>query len=55
MFVIAFLLGYQLVKSFFIKEKVDHKYLDPMLLYMVLFTFLGARLGEVFFYNDSRI
>ncbi|MCH2480395.1 MAG: prolipoprotein diacylglyceryl transferase [Flavobacteriales bacterium] len=51
MFVIAFLLGYQLVKSFFIKEKVDHKYLDPMLLYMVLFTFLGARLGEVFFYN----
>jgi len=51
MFVIAFLLGYQLVKSFFIKEKVDHKYLDPMLLYMVLSTFLGARLGEVFFYN----
>ena len=51
MFVIAFLLGYLLVKSFFIKEKVDHKYLDPMLLYMVLFTFLGARLGEVFFYN----
>ena len=51
MFVIAFLLGYQLVKSFFIKEKVDQKYLDPMLLYMVLSTFLGARLGEVFFYN----
>ncbi len=51
MFVIAFLLGYQLVKSFFFKEKVDHKYLDPMLLYMVLSTFLGARLGEVFFYN----
>jgi len=51
MFVIAFMLGYQLVKSFFIKEKVDHKYLDPMLLYMVLSTFLGARLGEVFFYN----
>ena len=51
MFVIAFLLGYQLVKSFFIKEKIDQKYLDPMLLYMVLSTFLGARLGEVFFYN----
>ena len=51
MFVIAFMLGYYLVKSFFIKEKVDQKYLDPMLLYMVLSTFLGARLGEVFFYN----
>lgn len=49
MFVIAFVLGYQLVKSFFIKEKVDQKYLDPMLLYMVISTFLGARLGEVFF------
>jgi len=51
MFVIAFMLGYYLVKSFFIKEKVDQKYLDPMLLYMVLSTFLGARFGEVFFYN----
>ena len=51
MFVIAFVLGYQLVKSFFVKEKVDQKYLDPMLLYMVISTFLGARLGEVFFYN----
>ena len=51
MFVIAFILGYQLVRSFFIKEKVDQKYLDPMLLYMVISTFIGARLGEVFFYN----
>ena len=39
------------MNSFFIKEKVDQKYLDPMLLYMVISTFLGARLGEVFFYN----
>ena len=30
MFVVAFVLGYQLVKSFFTKEKIDHKYLDPM-------------------------
>ena len=51
MFVVAFVLGYQLVKSFFTKERIDHKYLDPMLLYMVISTFLGARLGEVFFYN----
>ncbi len=51
MFVVAFFLGYQLVKSFFTKERIDHKYLDPMLLYMVISTFLGARLGEVFFYN----
>ena len=51
MFILAFLLGYNLVKSFFIKEKVDEKYLDPLLIYLVLSVFLGARLGEVFFYQ----
>ena len=51
MFILAFLLGYNLVKSFFIKEKVDEKYLDPLLIYLVLSVFLGARLGEVIFYQ----
>lgn len=51
MFILAFLVGYNLVKSFFIKENVDQKYLDPMLIYMVVSVFLGARLGEVFFYQ----
>ena len=51
MFIIAFILGYNLVKYFFIKEKIDEKYLDPMLIYMVVSIFLGARLGEVFFYQ----
>jgi len=51
MFILAFLLGFNLVKSFFIKENVDQKYLDPMLIYMVVSIFLGARFGEVFFYQ----
>lgn len=51
MFILAFLVGYNLVKSFFVKENVDQKYLDPMLIYMVVSVFLGARLGEVFFYQ----
>ena len=51
MFILAFLTGYSLVKSFFIKENVDQKYLDPMLIYMVVSIFLGARFGEVFFYQ----
>ena len=51
MFILAFILGYNLVKSFFVKEKIDEKYLDPMLIYMVVSIFLGARLGEVFFYQ----
>jgi prolipoprotein diacylglyceryltransferase len=49
MFILAFLIGYNLVKSFFLKENVDEKYLDPMLIYMVISVFLGARFGEVFF------
>ncbi len=51
MFILAFLLGFNIVKSFFIKENIDQKYLDPMLIYMVVSIFLGARLGEVFFYQ----
>ena len=51
MFILAFLTGYNLVKSFFNKENVDEKYLDPMLIYMVVSVFLGARFGEVFFYQ----
>jgi prolipoprotein diacylglyceryl transferase len=51
MFIIAFLLGLRLYKKMFIKEKVDQKYLEPLFIYMVVSTLLGARLGEVFFYN----
>ena len=51
MFILAFIIGLNLMKSFFIKENIDQKYLDPMLIYMVLSIFLGARLGEVFFYQ----
>ena len=51
MFILAFVVGYNLVKYFFIKEKVDEKFLDPLLIYLVLSVFFGARLGEVFFYQ----
>ena len=51
MFIIAFLLGLHLYKKMFIKENIDQKYLEPLFIYMVISTLLGARLGEVFFYN----
>ncbi len=51
MFILAFFVGFKLFQSFFIKENVNQKYLDPMLVYMVISIFLGARLGEVFFYQ----
>ncbi|MGA1772119.1 MAG: prolipoprotein diacylglyceryl transferase [Flavobacteriaceae bacterium] len=51
MFVIAFALGYRLMKNLFKKENVSFEYLEPMLVYMVFSTLLGARLGHVLFYD----
>ena len=51
MFVIAFALGYQIMKRIFIHEKVELEKLDKLLMYVVFATILGARLGHVFFYD----
>tara|TARA_B100001173_G_scaffold161156_1_gene139503 strand:- start:426 stop:1262 length:837 start_codon:yes stop_codon:yes gene_type:complete len=51
MFLLAFVLGYYLLKKIYIKENKDVELLDPFLVHMVLGTIIGARLGEVFFYN----
>ncbi len=51
MFVIAFTSGLYLMKFMYKKEGVSLDYLDPLLVYMVAGTLIGARLGEVFFYN----
>ena len=51
MFLLAFSFGYMILKKIYIKEEKDVKLLDPFLVYMVLGTIIGARLGEVFFYN----
>ena len=51
MFLLAFYIGFQLLKKIYIKEKKNFALLDPFLVHMVLGTIIGARLGEVFFYN----
>ena len=51
MFLFAFWFGYMILKRIYIKESKDVKLLDPFLVHMVLGTIIGARLGEVFFYN----
>lgn len=51
MFVIAFVVGYAMMKKMYIKEKVSTDGLDPMLNYIVIATLLGARLGHVIFYD----
>lgn len=51
MFVIAFALGYRIMRKMYEKEGVSIELLDPMLTYVILSTLLGARLGHVFFYD----
>ena len=51
LFAIAFLLGYLLMKKMFQKEGLDEQKLNPLLIYIVAGTIIGARLGQVFFYE----
>ena len=51
MFVLAFTIGYYLMKRMFNKEKISEEFIEPLLVCVVFSTLIGARLGEVFFYN----
>tara|TARA_A100001015_G_scaffold281375_1_gene344571 strand:- start:1327 stop:2154 length:828 start_codon:yes stop_codon:yes gene_type:complete len=51
MFVIAFGLGYYIMKKIFENEKIPIEYLESLFVYMVVSILLGARLGDVFFYS----
>ena len=51
MFVIAFAAGFYMIKKFYQHEKVSEEYLEPLFIFTIVGTLLGARLGEVFFYN----
>ncbi len=55
MWIVAFLLGFQIMKRIFLKEKVSLDYLDPLFIYTVLATMLGARIGHVLFYQSELI
>jgi prolipoprotein diacylglyceryl transferase len=51
MFVIAFGLGWYIMKKIFLNEKESLDKLDSLFVWTVLATLLGARLGHVFFYD----
>lgn len=51
MFIIAFAAGYYILKRMYKNEGVSDHFLEPLFIYTVLGTLIGARLGEVFFYN----
>ena len=55
MFVIAFSLGFNIMKKMYEKENVSIETLESMLFYIVIATLLGARLGHVFFYDLQPI
>ncbi|MCH8555230.1 MAG: prolipoprotein diacylglyceryl transferase, partial [Schleiferiaceae bacterium] len=51
LFALGFVLGYQVMKRYFIQEKISMEWLDTLLMYAVFGTIIGARLGHVFFYS----
>jgi len=51
MFVVAFGLGWHLMKKIYIREKISMEKLDSVFMYAVIGTIIGARLGHVFFYD----
>lgn len=53
--VIAFVLGWYIMKRIFVKENINLEYLDPLFIYTVVATMLGARLGHVLFYQSELI
>ncbi len=51
MFIIAFSLGYYIVQKIYINDNKSVELVEPLFIYVVFGTLIGARLGEVFFYN----
>lgn len=51
MFVIAFGLGWYIMKNIFERENESIEKLDSLFIWTVLATLIGARLGDVFFYD----
>ena len=55
MWVVAFIIGWYIMKRIFTKEKVSMTYLDPLFIYTVFATMIGARVGHVLFYQSELI
>lgn len=49
MFVIAFSLGFYIMKKIFKNDQLPQDKIDPLFIYVAVATLLGARLGHVFF------
>lgn len=54
-YVVAFIIGWFIMKKFYIKDNVSMEKLDSLFIYMVLAILIGARLGHVVFYETELI
>ena len=53
LFVSGFILGWYIMKSFFVREKLSTDLLDPLLYMLLICTIVGARLGHCLFYQPD--
>lgn len=53
MFVIAFMLGLNLMKRIFNNDKISLEKLDTLFIYVVVSTLIGARIGHFLFYDPQ--
>ena len=53
LFVSVFILGWYIMKSFYVREKLSTDLLDPLLYMLLICTIVGARLGHCLFYQPD--
>jgi len=53
MFALSFILGYQIMKWIYVREQKNIENLDQLLLYLMVGTIVGARLGHCLFYDPG--
>ncbi len=51
MFALGFMIGYRMMRSFFVREGENTDLLDSLLIYLIMGTIIGARLGHCIFYD----
>ena len=54
LFVLSFLVGYEIMRRIFRDEGKPEKDLDSLTFYMILGTVIGARLGHCLFYSPGN-
>ena len=50
-FLFGFMIGYYIMQRIYIEDKVSTESLDDLLLYLIVGTVLGARIGHCVFYE----